>query len=238
MDEQPKALPPPDAAPPDKHAPAAETVAPEAAAAPEPVNTVVASELPAEVMPETAAPAPAATELVAPTAPAPVVDEGALAFRRVTRQATALAIGLCVMAAAGTALSQREGPPDLAAKKPWRASSKYADCHPERFDCGGAKTGIFFHTNLDAEPWVEIDLLAPTTFSSASVGNRLDCCQERAVPLILEASDDRTTWRELARHDTVFAKWNPTFAPVTARFLRLRVPRESFLHLDTFKVHP
>jgi hypothetical protein len=214
-----------------------------------PMATSAANEMPATQSLQTDAPASTSPANEAPTPTpegtesptpivAPVIDEATTAFRRVTRQASALAIGLCVATLAGTAFSQREGPPDLAAKKPWRASSKYAECHPERFDCGGAKTGIFFHTNLENGPWVEIDLLAPTTFSSVSVRNRTDCCQERAVPLILEASDDRTTWRELARHETVFSKWTPKFASTTARYVRLRVPRQSFLHLDAFNIHP
>lgn len=234
MDELPKPSPSPDAAP--------STQAPEPTGASETerIEPVQA----AEAVNEVAAPPEATSEVARSGAPtdgpvaAPSVDERAVAFRRVTRQASLLALALCVVTLAGTAFSQREGPPDLAAKKPWRASSKYADCHPERFDCSGAKTGIFFHTNFENGPWVEVDLLAPTTFSRATVRNRTDCCQERAVPLILEVSDDRTTWREVARHEVTFSRWEPKFEPTTARYVRLRVPRQTFLHLDAFKVHP
>ncbi len=128
--------------------------------------------------------------------------------------------------------------PDLAKGKPWRASSKFADCHPERIECAGVRTRIFFHTLQEKDPWVEMDLQAPTAFSSVSVYNRTDGVPERAVPLIVEVGDDQKTWRVLGRRDSEFREWKVTFPTTTARYVRVRAPRETLLHLDAVKVHP
>lgn len=128
--------------------------------------------------------------------------------------------------------------PDLAAGKPWRTSSSAGECHPEQTECIGSRTAILFHTNDEPNPWFEIDLSAPTQFSSVAVRNRGDAARERAVPLILEVSDDQKTWRELARREAVFDDWVARFEPVTARYVRLRVPRTSMLHLERVQILP
>ena len=121
--------------------------------------------------------------------------------------------------------------PDLAFGKPWRASSKAYDCNPKDMECGGARSAMFFHTTEEDKPWVEIDLGSPQKFSRVEVVNREDCCPERAVPLVIEVSDDQKNFREVARRTEVFREWETTFAPVTARYVRARVDRRSVLHL-------
>jgi hypothetical protein len=128
--------------------------------------------------------------------------------------------------------------PNLAAAAPWRASSTWAQCFPELRECGEAITGVFFHTNEQENPWIEFDFGSATRFSSLAVENRRDCCRERAAPLIAEVSDDGEHYREFARIDSEFAKWNRHFAPQLGRYLRLRVPRTSTLHLESVEVFP
>jgi hypothetical protein len=127
---------------------------------------------------------------------------------------------------------------DLAKGKPWHASSALFPCYPERIDCGGAKTTIFFHTQEENEPWVVIDLQTPTQFKSISVVNRRDGAKERAVPLALEVSDDEKSWRQLARRDEEFSVWKPSIEQTTARFIRLKALKKTYLHLDAVKVYP
>jgi hypothetical protein len=127
--------------------------------------------------------------------------------------------------------------PDLAKGKRWTTSSMLYPCHPEQAECGGVKTRIFFHTREESNPWIEYDLGAPTQFSSMTIRNRSDY-GERAIPLVLEVSNDRATYRQIARQDAVFSVWKPTFAPQTARYVRLRVPRRTFLHLEGVQIHP
>lgn len=166
------------------------------------------------------------------------VVSGQSSHPRVTRAATLFAIGIAFAVPFAIRLASRWGPTDLAKGKPWHASSTLVECHPELIDCGGTKTTIFFHTKDEKEPWVVVDLEAPTRFGSVSIINRRDAATERAVPLALEVSNDETSWRLLAHRDENFRLWRPTFEPTTARFVRVRALRNTYLHLDAVKVHP
>lgn len=112
----------------------------------------------------------------------------------------------------------------LLSGKPFRLSSKLGR------SSGSAK--LLFHTERELSPWVEYDLLQPTVVQEVLVSNRSDCCDEAALPLVIEASDDQSTWRELARRTAPFSRAAISFAPTTARYLRLRVARTSYLHLE------
>jgi len=127
---------------------------------------------------------------------------------------------------------------DLAKGVPWRTSSVAAICHPEKSECGEVKTDILFHTNLEKEPWFEYDFGTPITFSSLTIKNRSDYGPERAVPLVVEVSNDDKSFTEVARREAVFSTWKPSFTPQHARYLRLRIARDSMLHLEAIKVHP
>jgi hypothetical protein len=104
--------------------------------------------------------------------------------------------------------------------------------------CGGVSTEVFFCTNEEENPWFEYDLGAPLQFSSLTIFNRSDSVQERAVPLVVEISNDRKTYKQIASRKEVFDAWRPSFPPQRARYVRLRVTRKSFLHLDRVSVHP
>jgi hypothetical protein len=158
--------------------------------------------------------------------------------RRVVRGATVFAVVIALAIVIIPRLMTFTAPVDLAKDKPWRASSMLFPCFPDRIDCGGTRTTIFFHTAEEKEPWVQFDLQQPTAFSSATIVNRRDAAKERAVPLILEVSDDEQTWRTLARQDAEFSVWKPKFDRTTARFVRLKVARQSYLHLDAVRLHP
>lgn len=129
-------------------------------------------------------------------------------------------------------------PKNLAEGKPWRTSSAALTCVPAEHNCGGTKTDILFHTQEEESPWFELDLGAATSISAATVRNRTDCCQDRAIPLVLEVSDDTTTWREVARRDAPFVTWSVEFTTQTARYVRARALRRTILHLDGVLVHP
>ena len=60
------------------------------------------------------------------------------------------------------------------------------------------------------------------------VSNRADCCQERAVPLIAEISMDRVHWKEVGRQTKEFTTWKAKFPRTDARYVRLRVPRQTY----------
>jgi uncharacterized membrane protein len=129
---------------------------------------------------------------------------------------------------------------NLAARAHWRASSAY----PYE---GSAQTGIgehwpvaghniFFHTREENSPWIEFDLGKEAVVHRFEVVNRGDCCQERAVPLVVEIGTDAAHWVEVANRTQVFSTWSEDFAPQSARYVRFRVPRETVLHFASVDV--
>jgi len=125
---------------------------------------------------------------------------------------------------------------DLAAGKPWIASSATNDCELSTGICQGQAVDLFVHTRQEESPWVRIDLGAPQRFSSITVTNRLDCCEDRAVPLILEVGLDGTHFSKVAEQKQLFTEWKAKFSPVLARYVRARVARNSTLHLARIEV--
>jgi len=166
----------------------------------------------------------------------PATRTGRLLLQRSVRTFGLLAVVVAVTWGAVTGIQRALLKPDLAAGKPWRASSSLETCKPLQHSCTGTHTDIFFHTVEEANPWVEFDLGRPTTFAVVDVTNRSDCCPDRAVPLAVEVSNDQTRWREVARRQDTFSQWRAKFAPQTARYVRLRSLRRTLLHLEKVAV--
>jgi len=129
-------------------------------------------------------------------------------------------------------------PPDLAEGRPWSTSSSAAACEPREGRCAGEHTRVLFYTREEPRPWYQVDLGQLRAFTWVTVRNRGDALLERAIPLVLEVSDDGATWREVARRAERFDRWEARFPQVTARYLRARVDRQSVLHLEGVEVHP
>jgi hypothetical protein len=158
--------------------------------------------------------------------------------QRVSRLAGLALVALGIVLAGSLVPTYLEHRGDLAIGKPWRASSRYSvgGCTSPEQDCPGA---YFFHTvDDDPSPWVEFDLGAEMPVSRVQVDNRKDCCLERAVPLGVELSRDRDAWQTVAKRDEEFTSWRAVFAPVTARYVRLRVMRPGILHLSHVSIFP
>ncbi len=121
---------------------------------------------------------------------------------------------------------------DVAAGRPWRASSAYlvAGCQSPKQQCDDSPD-YFFHTQEEANPWVEFDLGSPQRISAVRVDNRKDCCMERAAPMVVEVSNDERSWKTVARRDAVFTSWLGNFSPTNARWVRLRLEKRAPLHL-------
>lgn len=126
---------------------------------------------------------------------------------------------------------------NLAQGKPWRASSAAARCRPAEGRCGEEKTAILFLTKQEASPWFEVDLQQRHLVQKVRVKNRSDGFQERAVPLVLELSEDGKVWRQVARQEEVFSTWEVPVPMLVTRYVRLRVDRVSTLHLESVEVY-
>jgi hypothetical protein len=122
--------------------------------------------------------------------------------------------------------------PDLAAGKPWTTSSTAFVCNPALHNCGGKDSGVFFHTQLENGPWLRIDLGAEHALTRVELQNRQDCCQDRAVPLVIELSRDGSHFHTVSVQREVFDELRVKFPRERARYVRLRVLRQSALHLE------
>jgi hypothetical protein len=127
---------------------------------------------------------------------------------------------------------------DLAARAAWRASSA-AESLPVAGrgarPTGGA--GMFFHTASERGPWVQLDFGARVALHRIEVENRVDCCGERAVPLVMELSLDGAAWTEVGRRVEPFGTWTVDLPGRWSRFLRLRALRVTSLHLHAIRAH-
>jgi hypothetical protein len=157
----------------------------------------------------------------------------------------ALRVGALVAALAvvawgiGAAKDRVERARDLARGKPWVASSRYPElgCTSPAQECPNSDI-YFFSTNFENGPHIEWDLGKPERVSGLRVDNRHDCCTDRSVPLVVEVSLDHKTYKEVARRTQEFDRWKVKFFPVEARWVRLRVPRPTLLHLTGVRIFP
>jgi hypothetical protein len=145
--------------------------------------------------------------------------------RRLARTIPIVVAALAVVVGLGAMIFWLIQPPNLVRKATRTLSSQLSDC--THGDCGTA----IFHTLEENNPWVRYDFGSTQRLHSLDVENRTDCGTERAVPLIVETSDDARKWTERVRTERPFVTWS---APLSAhaRYVRLRVGAKTYLHLN------
>lgn len=169
-------------------------------------------------------------------ATAPRRELDAIRAARVGRLGTLLAIVGLVFFGGYKGVVAATLPPDLAKGRPWSASSSYPNFSAAEHTCDGTETFVLFHTREEENPWFQIDLGTAQTVKRLDVRNRMDGLRERAVPLVAEISENGRDWKEVARRTAVFDTWTAKFTPVKARYVRLKVQRRTFLHLEQVAV--
>jgi hypothetical protein len=124
---------------------------------------------------------------------------------------------------------------------PWRwyrfrASSAYSKYHltGELGDSGPRE--LLFHTNEEQSPWVEVDLLTIRPIHKVVLKNRMDCCQERGVPLVVEMRAPDGTYWTVATREAPFDIWSAEFPEVAARYVRIRSLKRTILHLSAIEI--
>lgn len=108
----------------------------------------------------------------------------------------------------------------------------------------GVKDGKWaFHTGLDNPPWWQVDLGREQTLDRVLIFNRCDAA-DRCSRLLVLLSADGKDWRQAYQHDgSVFygaTDGKPLSVPLAAqkaRFVRLQLPTQQFLHLDEVEVY-
>jgi hypothetical protein len=169
----------------------------------------------------------------------PLENDASAARRlRAARIARRLALACLVLLGLGFGLARALHRPNLALHKPVivdRSDPQYAVDPAQVVD--GDRTNLGFHTVAGGEKSVLIDLLAPHRIRRVDVYNRMDCCQERVVPLSIEVSNDGKTFRQVAARSRRFALWKASFPPVEARWVRLTQNGDQPFHLSEIEVH-
>ncbi|MFZ5892376.1 MAG: discoidin domain-containing protein [Myxococcota bacterium] len=163
-----------------------------------------------------------------------------LRLQRMTRLALILLAIVSVVISGWLLADWLEQKHDLARDKAWHTSSTGMNaCNSPSQFCDESPN-FFFHTVEEKNPWVIIDLGAPTEFSAVRVINRRDCCRDRAAPLVIESSNDESNWKQLARNESSFSRWKASFPKVKARYLRVRIAssQATNLHLAAVRVLP
>jgi hypothetical protein len=146
----------------------------------------------------------------------------------------ALALAVAALVAIPLVARKLRTPPSTIVG--WRTSSAYTGFAAEGKRPSPQFQSLWFHTVEEFSPWVEVDLGFAQQVTAVHLKNRSDCCGDRALPLLVEVSTDRVGFHEVARQDAPFDRVTVGFAPVTARYVRLRVPRRTLLHLEDMSV--
>ena len=170
----------------------------------------------------------------------------AIPYRRMALALAALAsalalvvtVALLIGCALSPALRSRLFPRDLAARRPWVASSAVP---PNALAGVGPSTtakGPFFHSQPSDHPWIEIDLGALRSIRRLQVENRPDCCQAHGLPLDFQIFDEANArWRTIAQRRAGFMVWTRELARVRARRVRLQVAGFGILHLRRISLY-
>jgi hypothetical protein len=102
----------------------------------------------------------------------------------------------------------------------------------------GDRTNLGFHTTFRANPTITIDLGAVKRLHRLDVYNRADCCEERAIPLALQVSNDGVEYRTLLRTARKFDLWRvPLPSGTSGRFVRLLREQTGIFHLSEVEVY-
>jgi hydrazine synthase alpha subunit-like protein/F5/8 type C domain-containing protein len=111
--------------------------------------------------------------------------------------------------------------------------------------CDGLRTGRWgFHTDLEENPWWQVDLGKAVPLDEVMIYNRCDGSQERAFNLIVLTSVDGKEFTEAYRHAGTPFYGRPDNRPLVvnftgrkARYVRVQLPGKTYLHLDEVEVY-
>ena len=127
--------------------------------------------------------------------------------------------------------------PNLALNAAVTVSSRLPDT-PEPQHLVNREYGeMGFHTLMEDQPWVILDLRRVQTISRIIVYNRHNCCKERAIPLDMAVSRDGREFKSIAQQRQLFERWDQKFPPRPVRFIRLQLMRRDVLHLNEVEVY-
>ena len=122
-------------------------------------------------------------------------------------------------------------PSNLALGKPARMSSQYSGPDPASSGVDG-NLGSMFHTNIEKNPWWQVDLQSSYALSSIVLHNRYASNGDRARTIQVLISQDGNAWTTIYRHDgTEFKDLTVDAGGRSARYVRAQLAESNYLHL-------
>jgi hypothetical protein len=153
----------------------------------------------------------------------------------------AVALGIAV-AGIYLACAWALAPRNIARGKPTTTSSRLAGTPPASGATNGEIEAAYgIHTDVDAEPWVMVDLEKVRRVREVRVFNRGDGWQNEGLPIILEVSTDSRAWTQVEERTTPYTQAQPWIikVPVPAvRYLRLRRPMRGVIAISEIEAYP
>ena len=162
---------------------------------------------------------------------------GRALFARYTRLAVATVGAIILVGVIVNSFGSRLEKTNIALHRAVEVSSQYpgaGEDHSLLVD--GDRTNLGFHTNCEGAQFVIVDLGAVRKFDKVIVYNR-DEFQERAIPLYLEVSSDKQSFKQLAVRKEVFDKWTASGLGAQGRYVRLRNTPPNCFHLSEIEVY-
>jgi hypothetical protein len=154
--------------------------------------------------------------------------------RRIRVVVTALVVVTAVVWGAVWGVVKIVSPVNIAYHKPVTMSSRWPNqpsgSGPEGLApaglTDGTKNGSFgICTREEVNPWAVVDLGRERAIGRIVVYNRDDCCQGH-LPVLLELSNDGTTFTEVGRRTEIFTEskpWTLKLSGKSGRYIRVRI---------------
>jgi hypothetical protein len=135
-------------------------------------------------------------------------------------------VGLFLLYELGFALFARK---NLALDKPVAASSqRLGGPPPSGINNGEVEPGFGYHTGIETNPWIRIDLGASLPIHEVRVYNRGDFDPNWVLPLVLQFSDDGDEYTDIEMRTQTFTRTDPWVIKVdgrSARYVRVMQPK-------------
>jgi F5/8 type C domain len=131
---------------------------------------------------------------------------------------------------------------NIALNKPATASSQRMGAPPPAgINNGEIEPGFGFHTGVETNPWVRIDLEGSHPIHEVRVYNRGDFDPSTALPLVLQFSGDGSEYTDVEERTEPFTRTSPWVVKVdgrSARFVRVLQPKVGgFIALTEIEVY-
>ncbi len=156
------------------------------------------------------------------------------------KYAPAASVLVTLLCAFGTVAYFAFLPTNIAKGRPVVASSATYETKPGGVVDGKDYGRFGFHSDVEASPWIRVDLGRKYHLTEIKIFGRHDCCYDQSVPMLCEVSGDGEQFDEVATKSEPFEQIEPwVVSPngVSARYLRVRTLRESVLVLSEIEVY-